>query len=112
MVTEFSLHCDGRKHWVWLSIFPQTRLPKSDAGRVQYGLKFAVGSKGRTIRAKGLCAAKLSRSRGYEMSIKSDKWIRTQAVENKMIEPFCEKQVRKASSPTAFVLRLRPAGLE
>ena len=36
-----------------------------------------------------------SRSRGYEMSIKSDRWIRTQAVENKMIEPFSEKQVRE-----------------
>jgi dCTP deaminase len=31
---------------------------------------------------------------GNEMSIKSDKWIRKQAVENKMIEPFSEKQVR------------------
>jgi len=29
------------------------------------------------------------------MSIKSDKWIRKQAVENKMIEPFSEKQVRE-----------------
>src|SRR3984885_14075741 len=29
------------------------------------------------------------------MSIKSDKWIRTQAQENKMIEPFSEKQVRE-----------------
>ena len=28
------------------------------------------------------------------MAIKSDKWIRRQAVENKMIEPFSEKQVR------------------
>ena len=28
------------------------------------------------------------------MSIKSDKWIRKQAFENKMIEPFSEKQVR------------------
>jgi dCTP deaminase len=27
------------------------------------------------------------------MSIKSDKWIRRQAIENKMIEPFSEKQV-------------------
>jgi dCTP deaminase len=27
------------------------------------------------------------------MSIKSDKWIRKQAIENKMIEPFSEKQV-------------------
>ncbi len=34
------------------------------------------------------------RGRGYEMSIKSDTWIRKQAVENKMIEPFSEKQVR------------------
>jgi dCTP deaminase len=29
------------------------------------------------------------------MSIKSDKWIRKQAVENRMIEPFCEKQVKE-----------------
>jgi len=29
------------------------------------------------------------------MSIKSDKWIRKQALENKMIEPFSEKQVRE-----------------
>jgi dCTP deaminase len=29
------------------------------------------------------------------MSIKSDKWIRTQAIEKKMIEPFSEKQVRE-----------------
>lgn len=29
------------------------------------------------------------------MAIKSDKWIRTQALENKMIEPFSEKQVRE-----------------
>jgi dCTP deaminase len=28
------------------------------------------------------------------MAIKSDKWIRRQATENKMIEPFSEKQVR------------------
>jgi dCTP deaminase len=35
------------------------------------------------------------RRRGNEMSIKSDRWIRTQAVENKMIEPFSEKQVRE-----------------
>ena len=28
------------------------------------------------------------------MSIKSDTWIRTQAIEKKMIEPFSEKQVR------------------
>ena len=73
--------------------FPQTRSAKS-GGKAWYGLKFAIGSKGRTIRWKGLCAAKLGRSRGNEMSIKSDRWIRTQAVENKMIEPFSEKQVR------------------
>ena len=29
------------------------------------------------------------------MSIKSDKWIRRQSIENKMIEPFSEKQVNK-----------------
>jgi len=29
------------------------------------------------------------------MAIKSDKWIRRQATENKMIEPFSEKQVRE-----------------
>jgi dCTP deaminase len=29
------------------------------------------------------------------MSIKSDKWIRKQALEHKMIEPFSEKQVRE-----------------
>jgi dCTP deaminase len=29
------------------------------------------------------------------MSIKSDRWIREQAVEHKMIEPFCEKQVKE-----------------
>ncbi len=29
------------------------------------------------------------------MAIKSDKWIRRQANENKMIEPFSEKQVRE-----------------
>jgi len=29
------------------------------------------------------------------MSIKSDKWIRAQAIEKKMIEPFSEKQVRE-----------------
>src|SRR5580698_5426470 len=29
------------------------------------------------------------------MSIKSDKWIRQQSIENKMIEPFSEKQVNK-----------------
>jgi dCTP deaminase len=29
------------------------------------------------------------------MSIKSDKWIRKQALEQKMIEPFCEKQVKQ-----------------
>jgi len=28
------------------------------------------------------------------MAIKSDKWIRRMALEHKMIEPFCEKQVR------------------
>jgi dCTP deaminase len=28
------------------------------------------------------------------MAIKSDKWIRRQAQENQMIEPFCEKQVK------------------
>jgi dCTP deaminase len=38
---------------------------------------------------------KVGRGRGNEMSIKSDRWIRTQAVENKMIEPFSEKQVRE-----------------
>ena len=63
-------------------------------GEARYGLKFAVGSKGRIIRAKG-CARRIGRGRGYEMSIKSDRWIRTQAVENKMIEPFSEKQVRE-----------------
>ncbi|HEX3851430.1 MAG TPA: dCTP deaminase, partial [Polyangiaceae bacterium] len=30
------------------------------------------------------------------MSIKSDKWIRRQALEHRMIEPFSEKQVRDA----------------
>jgi dCTP deaminase len=34
------------------------------------------------------------RDAGSRMSIKSDKWIRRQAVERKMIEPFSEKQVR------------------
>jgi dCTP deaminase len=29
------------------------------------------------------------------MSIKSDKWIRKQAMEKQMIEPFCEKQVKE-----------------
>ena len=29
------------------------------------------------------------------MAIKSDRWIRTQAIENEMISPFCEKQVRE-----------------
>jgi dCTP deaminase len=29
------------------------------------------------------------------MSIKSDRWIREQAVQHKMIEPFSEKQVRE-----------------
>jgi dCTP deaminase len=29
------------------------------------------------------------------MSIKSDKWIRRQAMEKQMIEPFCEKQVKE-----------------
>ena len=29
------------------------------------------------------------------MSIKSDRWIRQQALEHKMIEPFSEKQVNK-----------------
>jgi dCTP deaminase len=28
------------------------------------------------------------------MSVKSDKWIRRMALEHRMIEPFCEKQVR------------------
>jgi dCTP deaminase len=28
------------------------------------------------------------------MSVKSDRWIRRMAVEHRMIEPFCEKQVR------------------
>ena len=32
------------------------------------------------------------------MAIKSDKWIRRQAVENKMIEPFSEKQVLRRRS--------------
>jgi dCTP deaminase len=29
------------------------------------------------------------------MSIKSDRWIREQAVQHNMIEPFCEKQVKE-----------------
>ena len=29
------------------------------------------------------------------MSVKSDKWIRRMALEHRMIEPFCEKQVRE-----------------
>jgi dCTP deaminase len=48
---------------------------------------------GRNLQAKGMCAASMSRGHGNGMSIKSDKWIRKQAVENKMIEPFSEKQV-------------------
>lgn len=40
-----------------------------------------------------MCAARDRRGRGNGMSIKSDRWIRKQAIENKMIEPFSEKQV-------------------
>src|SRR6202789_161642 len=40
-----------------------------------------------------MCAARDRRGRGNGMSIKSDTWIRKQAIEKKMIEPFSEKQV-------------------
>ena len=30
------------------------------------------------------------------MSVKPDKWIRRMALEHKMIEPFTDRQVRKA----------------
>ena len=78
---------------IWLSIFLRSGWQYSD-GEAGYGLKFAIGSKGRIIRWKG-CARRVGRGRGYETSIKSDTWIRQQAVEHKMIEPFSEKQVRE-----------------
>jgi len=55
--------------------------------------EFAVGSKGHnTTRRDGVrCGWPVRRDEW--MSIKSDKWIRRQALENKMIEPFSEKQV-------------------
>jgi deoxycytidine triphosphate deaminase len=34
------------------------------------------------------------------MSIESDRWIREQAIEHRMIEPFSEKQVRIESFRT------------
>jgi len=33
------------------------------------------------------------------MSIQSDRWIREQAIQHRMIEPFSEKQVAATSSP-------------
>ena len=60
-----------------------------------------------------MCAAEKSRGLRKAMSIKSDRWIRTQAVEHKMIEPFSEKQVRDGViSYGLVVVRIRPAGLE
>ena len=35
------------------------------------------------------------RAGGLSMSVKSDRWIRRMAREQRMIEPFCEKQVRE-----------------
>jgi len=77
-----------------LSIFPQTRLAKCD-GEGGLWTKVCGRLKGTYYPNERFVRGELSRSRGHSMSIKSDRWIRTQALENKMIEPFCEKQVKE-----------------
>jgi dCTP deaminase len=59
--------------------------------------EFGVGSKQRkTLKGRHARAVRRAgRVQANQMSIKSDKWIRTQAYEHKMIEPFSEKQVRE-----------------
>ena len=38
------------------------------------------------------------------MSIKSDKWIREKAVDNKMIEPFVDRQMRKVGAAVPYTV--------
>src|SRR6185437_14260162 len=83
--------------------FVDVRNDDPDCQCIGRAVRFGISTETRTIR-KLVRALVLDPRRSQaeapdpHMAIKSDRWIRQQALEHKMIEPFSEKQVREGVS--------------